>query len=42
MVENLGWFSFFMLCFALAVPGMLLLIKIAPWNEINQNGIKQN
>jgi PAT family beta-lactamase induction signal transducer AmpG len=42
MVENLGWFHFYLLCFALAVPGMLLLIKIAPWNEINQNGIKQN
>lgn len=41
MVENLGWFNFYLLCFALAVPGMLLLIKIAPWNEINQNGIKQ-
>lgn len=33
MVENLGWFKFFILCFLLAIPGMLLLIKIAPWNE---------
>lgn len=33
MVENLGWFNFFIVCFILAIPGMLLLIKIAPWNE---------
>jgi PAT family beta-lactamase induction signal transducer AmpG len=33
MVENLGWFNFFILCFLLAIPGMLLLIKIAPWNS---------
>jgi MFS transporter, PAT family, beta-lactamase induction signal transducer AmpG len=33
MVENLGWFKFFILCFLLAIPGMLLLLKIAPWNE---------
>jgi len=33
MVETLGWFNFYMLCFVLAIPGMLLLLKIAPWNE---------
>jgi len=33
MVETLGWFNFYMLCFVLAIPGMLLLVKIAPWNE---------
>lgn len=33
LVESLGWFTFFMLCFAAALPGMLLLFKIAPWNE---------
>ncbi len=33
MVENLGWFNFFIVCFVLAIPGMLLLIKIAPWHE---------
>lgn len=32
MVENLGWFNFFILCFALAIPGMLLLAKVAPWH----------
>jgi MFS transporter, PAT family, beta-lactamase induction signal transducer AmpG len=33
LVEQLGWFSFFMLCTLLALPGMLLLFKVAPWNE---------
>ena len=33
IVESTGWTSFFMICTALAVPGMLLLLKVAPWNE---------
>ena len=33
LVEQLGWFGFFMLCVLLALPGMLLLFKVAPWNE---------
>jgi PAT family beta-lactamase induction signal transducer AmpG len=33
IVEHVGWFNFFLLCVALAVPGMLLLFKVAPWNE---------
>ncbi|MFI4940729.1 MAG: AmpG family muropeptide MFS transporter, partial [Burkholderiales bacterium] len=32
IVAQTGWFHFFMLCFALAIPGMLLLPKVAPWN----------
>lgn len=32
LVDTLGWFNFFMLCAALAVPGMLLLFKVAPWS----------
>lgn len=32
MVEHLGWTTFFTLCTILALPGMLLLIKVAPWN----------
>ena len=31
LVESLGWFNFFLLCTALAVPGMLLLPRVAPW-----------
>src|SRR5439155_2737167 len=33
IVEQTGWFWFFIVCFALALPGMLMLPKIAPWNE---------
>jgi PAT family beta-lactamase induction signal transducer AmpG len=33
LVEALGWTGFFLLCTMLALPGMLLLFKVAPWNE---------
>ena len=33
LVEQLCWFGFFMLCVLLALPGMVLLFKVAPWNE---------
>jgi PAT family beta-lactamase induction signal transducer AmpG len=32
MVDQLGWVDFFMLCAVLAVPGMALLLRVAPWN----------
>ena len=32
LVEQMGWFDFFLLCGALALPGMLLLLRVAPWN----------
>ena len=32
VVEQTGWFNFFLLCTLLALPGMLLLVKVAPWN----------
>jgi len=31
LVEQLGWFVFFLICAILAVPGMVLLFKVAPW-----------
>ena len=34
IVADLGWFNFFILCFVLALPGMLMLLKIAPWNHV--------
>lgn len=46
IVEQIGWTSFYYLCTALAIPGMLMLIKVAPWNEnnddesVNNNKIK--
>lgn len=33
MVESLGWEQFFYVCTLLAIPGMLLLFKVAPWNN---------
>ena len=33
IVEQVGWTNFFLLCVVLAIPGMLLLFKVAPWNE---------
>lgn len=31
VIEAIGYTRFFLLCTALAVPGMLLLFKVAPW-----------
>jgi len=33
IVESLGWVDFFLLCTLLAIPGMCLLIWVAPWSE---------
>ena len=33
IVEAVGWQPFFLLCTLLAVPGMLLLLWVAPWRE---------
>jgi PAT family beta-lactamase induction signal transducer AmpG len=33
IVAETGWFMFFILCFILALPGMMMLPKIAPWND---------
>ena len=32
LAKNLGWETFFIMCTLIAVPGMLLLLKFAPWN----------
>ncbi len=33
IVEHIGWVQFFFLCAVLALPGMLLLLWVAPWRE---------
>jgi len=33
LVERLGWFDFYLLCTVLAIPGMALLLRVAPWRE---------
>lgn len=32
--KNFGWAGFFIFCTLIAVPGMLLLLKFAPWNSV--------
>jgi len=49
IVEAVGWTQFFVLCAIVAAPGMLLLFKVAPWNEkavdqtpeIDERGLKE-
>ena len=38
IVDQTGWFTFFLLCTALALPGMALLLRVAPWNEPARGG----
>lgn len=33
LAKNVGWETFFMACALVAIPGMLLLLKFAPWNS---------
>ena len=33
IAETVGYTNFFLICTAIAIPGMLLLFKVAPWNE---------
>jgi len=33
LAKNLGWEGFFIACTLIAIPGMLLLLKFAPWNS---------
>jgi len=38
LVAWCGWQNFFWLCTLLAIPGMLLLMKVAPWGAEDENG----
>ncbi|NBI13121.1 AmpG family muropeptide MFS transporter [[Haemophilus] felis] len=33
LVENFGYYHFFWICFAVAIPGMICLRWVAPWSE---------
>jgi len=33
IVAQTGWFNFFLLCTLLALPGMALLLRVAPWKD---------
>jgi len=42
IIEAIGYFNFFLFCVAVAIPGLLLLTRVAPWSQtggtINQSG----
>ncbi|QDQ29310.1 AmpG family muropeptide MFS transporter [Chitinimonas arctica] len=40
LVEQMGWTSFFGLCFLMGLPGMLLLMRVAPWNAPAHQAVK--
>ena len=33
IVAETGWFNFFLICTLLALPGMALLLRVAPWHD---------
>ena len=33
IVEAIGWTQFYVICAIVAIPGMLLLMKVAPWSK---------
>jgi len=37
IVEQIGWTYFFIFCTVIAIPGMLLLFRVAPWGEKNSS-----
>jgi PAT family beta-lactamase induction signal transducer AmpG len=43
MAKYMGWEAFFIMCALIAIPGLLLLIKFAPWNsgEAVVNNVKR-
>lgn len=38
LAKNLGWESFFISCTLIAIPGILLLLKFAPWHPKKRKG----
>lgn len=42
IVEFTGWTNFFIICFFLAMPGLMLLPKIAPWGKEKKSQFDAN
>lgn len=42
IVESIGWTNFYILCTFIAIPGMLLLFKVAPWHMTDKEYKQQN
>ena len=42
IINSVGYENFFIICYALAIPGMLMLIYIAPYGEaVSENSEKE-
>lgn len=41
LAKHIGWEGFFIGCTLIAIPGMLLLLKFAPWNSNKALGIRE-
>jgi len=39
LIEGFGYTQFFLICFVCAIPGMLMLHFVAPWNGEKENGV---
>lgn len=37
IVESVGWTEFYLLCTVIALPGMVLLYWVAPWNAVEED-----
>jgi PAT family beta-lactamase induction signal transducer AmpG len=37
LAKHLGWETFFLGCTLIAIPGMLLLFRVAPWNQRSES-----
>lgn len=37
MVEYLGWIGFYVACTLVAIPGLIILFRIAPWGSSNED-----
>jgi PAT family beta-lactamase induction signal transducer AmpG len=42
IVEQMGWLDFYLLCTLLALPGMALLLRVAPWNGDRITSLAEN
>jgi PAT family beta-lactamase induction signal transducer AmpG len=40
IVAQTGWFNFFLICTVLALPGMALLLRVAPWHDRAGEGVR--
>lgn len=40
IVEQIGWIDFFFLCTIIAIPGMILLVWVAPWSAIQSSNTR--